>query len=121
MHIRCLWVAQIGRACYSEGLELLILWKADTDVLALASKTDSIDRFLQQVPSDTLEWIKFFKNRGHEDTLYFLRDVVWDCVPPPDFSTVTVLGERSTTDNKTRRNTVEAWYILDRYFPDYSQ
>ncbi|KAJ5428864.1 hypothetical protein N7445_010318 [Penicillium cf. griseofulvum] len=35
-------------------LREFILWKADTEVLALASKTDSIDKFHRQVPSVTL-------------------------------------------------------------------
>lgn len=38
-----------------------IFWKADTEVLALASKTDSINKFLRQVRLDTPESIKFFE------------------------------------------------------------
>lgn len=102
-------------------LREFILWKADTEVLALASKTDSIDKFLQHVPSETMEYIKFFENLGRADTLHLLRDAVCDYVLPSDSSTVTILGERIATDNETRKMTVEAWDILYQYFSDYVQ
>ncbi|KAJ5759976.1 hypothetical protein N7520_007132 [Penicillium odoratum] len=102
-------------------LREFIIWKADTEVLTLASKTDSIDKFLRQVPSSALEFIKFFENLGREDTLHLLRDAVCDNVLPSDSSAVTILGERIPTDNEMRRMTVKAWDILYEYFPDYLQ
>ncbi|KAJ5641471.1 hypothetical protein N7490_005471 [Penicillium lividum] len=113
------WTPNVGDKVIRFVLRGFILWKADTEILALASKTDSIDKFLRQVPSDTLEYIKFFENLGRKDTLHLLRDAVCDYVLPSDSSAVTILGERISTDNETRRMTVEAWDILYQHFPDY--
>ncbi|KAF7177488.1 hypothetical protein CNMCM7691_005741 [Aspergillus felis] len=116
------WTPDVGDKVIRFVLREFILWKADMEVLALASKTDSIDKFLRQAPLDTLEYIiKFFENLGREDTLHLLRGAVCDYVLPPDSSAVTILGERISTDNETRRMTVEAWDILYQYFPDYVQ
>jgi hypothetical protein len=116
------WTPDDGDKVIRYVLREFILWKADTEVLALASKTDSIDKFLRQVPGDTLEdTIRFFENLGREDTLHFLRDAVCDYLLPPDSSAVNILGERISTDNETSRMTVEAWDILYQYFPDYVQ
>lgn len=105
-------------------LREFILWKADADVLALASKTDSIDKFLRHVSTEnTLEYIKFFETFGREDTLHFLRDALCDAVCDPiplsDSAAVTILGEPISTDEETRRMTVKAWDTLYKYFPDY--
>jgi len=115
------WTPDVGDKVLRFVLREFILWRADTEVLALASKTESIDKFLRQNPSDTLEYIKFFENLGREDTLHLLRDAVCDYVLPPESSGVTILGERISTDNETRRMTVEAWDVLYQYFSDYLQ
>ncbi|PYH78597.1 hypothetical protein BO82DRAFT_377056 [Aspergillus uvarum CBS 121591] len=101
-------------------LRELILWKADTEVLTLASKIDNIDTFLRQVPWEIQNYIKFFETLGREDTLHLLRNAVCDCLLPPDSSAVRILGERICTDNETRRMTVETWDVLYQYFPDYA-
>ncbi|RAK80775.1 uncharacterized protein BO72DRAFT_492762 [Aspergillus fijiensis CBS 313.89] len=101
-------------------LRELILWKADTEVLTLASEIDNIDTFLRQVPWEVENYIKFFETLGREDTLHLLRDALCDCLLPPDSSGVRILGERIRTDNETRKMTVEAWDVLHRYFPDYA-
>ncbi|BCS28171.1 uncharacterized protein APUU_61219S [Aspergillus puulaauensis] len=113
-------IPDIGDKAIRFILREFILWKADTEVLALASNTDSIDKFLRRVRlEDTREYIKFFENLRREDTLHFLRGAVCHCVLPPDSSAVTILGEPISTDNETRRMTVEAWDILYTYFRDF--
>lgn len=113
-------IPDVGDKAIRFILREFILWTADTEVLALASNTDSIDKFLRRVRrEDTQEYIKFFENLGREDTLHFLRDAVCHCVLPPDSSAVTILGEPISTENETRRMTVEAWDILYTYFRDF--
>lgn len=98
----------------------LLLWKADTETLARANKTKSIDTFLRECFAPELQdYIKFFKVFGREDTLHFLRDAVCDYLLSPGASSTSILGGVVATEDKQRRMTIEGWDILYSYFPDF--
>ncbi|KFY89559.1 hypothetical protein V498_06404 [Pseudogymnoascus sp. VKM F-4517 (FW-2822)] len=96
-----------------------LLWKADTETLARANKTKSIDTFLRESsPLELRDYIKFFEVWGREDTLHFLRDAVCDYLLSPGASSTVILGGVVATEDKQRRMTVEGWNILYSYFSD---
>lgn len=101
-------------------LRKFILWQADEEVLLKARKTDKIDSFLQKVPWFLEDLIKFFESLGRTDTLHFIRDAVCDYVASrrstPDASSLIILGEPVTAEDKRHKMTVEAWDILYEYF-----
>ncbi|OBT40643.1 hypothetical protein VE00_08371 [Pseudogymnoascus sp. WSF 3629] len=97
----------------------LLLWKADTETLARANKTKSIDTFLRECfPPELQDYIKFFDVFGREDTLHFLRDAVCDYLLSPGASSTVILGGVVATEDKQRRMTIEGWDILYSYFSD---
>ncbi|RAO69203.1 uncharacterized protein BHQ10_005215 [Talaromyces amestolkiae] len=102
------------------ALREFILWQADEEVLLKARKIDNIDNFLRMVPWLLQDLIKFFESLGRADTLHFIRDAVCDYVASrhstPDGSSVIILGEPVTTEDKRHKMTVEAWDILYAYF-----
>lgn len=99
-------------------LREFLVWKADTETLARASQTGSIDHFLRRSTTDELEeYVKLFEGLGRPDTLHFLRDAVYDyLLPDGSPSTITILGAFISTDTAGRRMTVEGWDILYQYF-----
>lgn len=99
-------------------LREFLVWKADTETLARASHTSSIDQFLRHSTIDEIEgYIKVFEALGRPDTLHFLRDAVYDyLLPSGSPSTITILGASISTDIARCRMTVEAWDILYKYF-----
>jgi hypothetical protein len=96
-----------------------LLWEADSETLAIASKTASIDAFLRRLyPSDLEKYIKFFEHFGRNDTLHFLRDAVCDYLLPSGISSTVILGGFLATEDVQRKMTVEGWDILYSYFGD---
>ncbi|KAK5174000.1 uncharacterized protein LTR77_001079 [Saxophila tyrrhenica] len=94
-----------------------LLFRADSDVLYLASKVNGIDEFLRDYScGDLHEYIKFWERRGEKDTLWLLRDAICDYLLPPDASSI--LGKPVATDDEQRTMTREAWDILWVCFSD---
>lgn len=97
----------------------LLLWGADTETLARANKTKSIDTFLKECfPHELQDYIKFFEVLGEENTLHFLRDAVCDYLLSPGASSTVILGGVVAAEDKRRRMTIEGWDILYSYFAD---
>ncbi|KAI3394361.1 hypothetical protein diail_2872 [Diaporthe ilicicola] len=95
-----------------------LVWKADTETLARASRTSTVDQFFRQSSGEELQdYIRLFEVLGSQDTLHFLRDAVYDyLLPVGSPSTTMILGAAISTDNAGHRMTVEAWDILHKYF-----
>ncbi|RAL05329.1 uncharacterized protein BO80DRAFT_421394 [Aspergillus ibericus CBS 121593] len=97
-----------------------LLWKADADVLARATRAESIDCFLRRsLPGEVKEYIEFFTEVfPREGTLHLLRDAVCDYVSPPVISSISLAGGLVATDNEHRQMNLRAWDILYMYFSD---
>lgn len=99
-------------------LRELLVWKADTETLAKASQTSSIDQFLRRSTPDELEeYIKLFEALGRPDTLHLLRDAVYDyLLLDGSPSTVTIRGASISRNTAERRMTADGWDILHQNF-----
>ncbi|KAI1073867.1 hypothetical protein F5B20DRAFT_565710 [Whalleya microplaca] len=100
----------------------LLLYKADADVLARATRTQSIDTFLRESFIEDLEYyLKFFEAflEGRNDTLRLLRDAVCDYLLDPQSLSTTLLGaEVSTGEDSSRSMGIKGWDILFMDFHD---
>lgn len=96
-----------------------IAWKAEPEILADASKANSVDEFLRRRnPTELQSYIKFFEALGElrPDTLHFLRDAVCDYLTPLNSPGVSILGASIFDDSIERNMTVEGWDILYQWF-----
>lgn len=95
-----------------------LVWTGDTEVLAKASKVETIDAFLRHSVTDLQDYIKFLEafKSSRPDTSHFLRDAICDYLLPPDAPCITILGGRIASEAHQRKMGVEGWDILYEYF-----
>ncbi|KAK6339640.1 hypothetical protein TWF718_009035 [Orbilia javanica] len=100
-----------------------LLYKADSSELSRATRTQTIDTFLQEsFVSDIQQYIEFFKAfaEGRSDTHRLLRDAVCDFLldSQPSSSTICILGGEIVTKDSLREMNAKGWDILFQYFHD---
>ncbi|KAI5460827.1 hypothetical protein BGZ63DRAFT_357610 [Mariannaea sp. PMI_226] len=95
-----------------------LVWTEDTDVLARASKTETIDTFLRHSTKELDSYIKFLEavKSSRHDTSHFLRDAICDYLLPQDVPSITILGGRVALDSRHRKMGVDGWDILYQLF-----
>lgn len=95
-----------------------LVWMENTEVLATASKTGTIDTFLRHSTTELDNYIKFLEafKSGRPDTSHFLRDAICDYLLPQDAPCITILGARVASEPYQRRMGIDGWDILYQYF-----
>lgn len=91
-----------------------LLWTGDTESLARASKTETIDEFLRHSTEELELYVKFLKNfhSMRDDISHFLRNAICDFLLPKDAPCITILGGRVASDHSSRKMSVAGWDLL---------
>lgn len=95
-----------------------LVWTGDTDILARASETKTIDTFLRHSSTELENFVKFLEalKEMRSDTSHFIRDAICDYLLPQDAPCIALLGGRVASRSPDRKLGVDVWDILYRYF-----